>query len=158
MESDVRSRKVTRNTSTSLPLFDFLSVKICPSIDHDIEDDDKSIVTSHEASNCDFDWKVSSIYRSTIRLISPITSSWNLRWVKMIDNIVFIYKNEIERDSEVVYMFTLTSACKIDATSDSGPGVYGFSFQLPFHRGVVEFSTDDPKCVELWMMTMIIRW
>ena len=159
---DPRDRTVTSPSAArygnSPPIFDFLYVKIeAPKI---LEDDDETtIADSHVSAGTR---AASSVVAKSLKFATSsvnninVSSKWALRWVKMHDNIVFIFKNELELNNEVVNMFTLQPNSDIITIFES-PAAYGFSITLPRNRGKIYFSTDEQQTVELWMMTMIIR-
>ena len=132
------------------PIFDFLYVKVDERTSNGDEDSEDSDGYLDDGTAMDY-------VKSVAKTLVPIhATSWALRWVKIVENIVFVYKNELEDNDAVVNMISLKKSSEVCAMSD-GPGVFGFSVKLSSGAKIC-FSTDDAKTAELWMMTMIIRW
>lgn len=181
-----RDRVITSKSlrpGASPPLFDFLVVKISDGYHDDenacTDDDqtgaadsfnspinidsdtntDKSQITgaTHPDNEIHTTDKTHPSFLSSIpHKLGLAVSRWHLRWVTVSDNIVFIYKNELQRQEDLVYMFTLQRGTKVESIQHAYC-TYGFKLTLPHQRGVVYFSTHDTRTVELWMMTFLIR-
>lgn len=114
---------------------------------------DTQIIYATTIDDSKKDFRSSSQTDSTEINSSAKKSKWRIFWVTLVDETVYLFKNEIQLEKDKILSCDLSATTKVEAFVEGRK----IGFMIVWEHLQVKFLCQDPQVIETWMMTLINR-